>query len=79
MSINLDAQQLAPGDRVRLYEVDCTAFDGPELYFHNHPISHSADELAAAAGDEGKLPAKSLWGGRVKSTRHGRRILRGWK
>ncbi|MCW2487311.1 phage minor tail protein L [Candidatus Symbiopectobacterium sp. NZEC127] len=61
MSINLDAQQLAPGDRVRLFEVDCTAFDGPELYFHNHPIPHSAEELAAAAGDENKLPAKSLW------------------
>lgn len=61
MPLNLDAQQLAPGDRVRLFEVDCTEFDGPALYFHNHPIPHTADEIAAAGGDDSTLTAKSIW------------------
>ncbi|GKX46084.1 phage minor tail protein L [Pectobacterium carotovorum] len=61
MSLNTDSQKLEPGDRVRMFEVDCTAFDGPELYFHNHPIPHTAEEIEAADGDETKLLAKSIW------------------
>ncbi|PPZ23941.1 phage minor tail protein L, partial [Escherichia coli] len=48
MSLTTDSQKLEPGDKVRLFEVDCTAFDGPELYFHNHPIPHTAAEIEAA-------------------------------
>ncbi|MEC5321584.1 phage minor tail protein L, partial [Brenneria populi subsp. brevivirga] len=61
MSLNTDSQKLEPGDKVRLFEVDCTEFDGPELYFHNHPIPHTSAEIEAAGGDETKLLAKSIW------------------
>lgn len=61
MAINTDSQKLEPGDRVRLFEVDCTAFDGPELYFHSHPIAHTSEEIEVAGDDETKILAKSIW------------------
>lgn len=57
-----DYQKLEPGNTIRLFEVDGTAFDMPEiLRFHAYPLPHSPDEIAAAGGDEEKLPAKSIW------------------
>ncbi len=61
MSITSDLQKLEPGSKVLLFEVDCTAFDGPQLYFHNHAIPFTEDELELAGGDPANLPAKSIW------------------
>lgn len=43
---NADVQQLEPGSRVRLVEVDCTAFGGDVLRFHNYNIPHSWADFA---------------------------------
>ncbi|HEE9988690.1 TPA: phage minor tail protein L [Citrobacter freundii] len=62
MSLNSDYQKLEPGNVVRLFDVDGTAFGVSDiLRFHAHNIAHTADEIAAAGGDENKLPAKSIW------------------
>ncbi|UJD93775.1 phage minor tail protein L [Lelliottia amnigena] len=62
MSLNADYQKLEPGDEVRLFEVDGTAFGtGDVLRFHSYGLAHTEEEIAAAGGDESKLPAKSIW------------------
>lgn len=62
MSLNADYQKLEPGNAVRLFEVDGTAFGIADvLYFHSHNIPHTAAEILAAGGDESKLPARSIW------------------
>lgn len=62
MSLNNDYQKLEPGNTVRLFEVDGTAFGtGEVLRFHAHNIPHSEAEILAANGDETLLPAKSVW------------------
>ncbi|AVX37918.1 phage minor tail protein L [Yersinia massiliensis] len=61
MGIKHDYQTLDPGNEVWLYAVDCTAFNGPELFFHNHKIPYTSQELRAADGDITKLPVKSIW------------------
>lgn len=62
MSLNSDYQKLEPGNIVRLYEVDGTAFGtGDVLRFHAYSIPHTEAEILAAGGDEAKLPAKSIW------------------
>lgn len=62
MSLNADYQKLEPGDEVRLFEVDGTAFGtGEVLRFHNYSIAHTEAEITAAGGDENKLQAKSIW------------------
>ncbi|MBS0852778.1 phage minor tail protein L [Enterobacter sp. JGM127] len=62
MSLNADYQKLEPGDEVRLFEVDGTAFGtGEVLRFHNYSLAHTEAEITAAGGDENKLPAKSIW------------------
>ncbi|QLR43681.1 phage minor tail protein L [Enterobacter sp. RHBSTW-00994] len=62
MSLNADYQKLEPGNVVRLFDVDGTAFGvGDVLYFHAHNIAHTPDEIAASGGDETKLAAKSIW------------------
>ncbi|HHH0152619.1 TPA: phage minor tail protein L, partial [Yersinia enterocolitica] len=61
MGIKHDYQTLDPGNEVWLYAVDCTAFNGPELFFHNHKIPYTSQELRAADGDVTKLPVKSIW------------------
>ncbi|WP_038188350.1 phage minor tail protein L, partial [Xenorhabdus bovienii] len=57
MTINSDLQRLEPGNKVLLFSVDGSAFGGPELYFHNHPIPYTEDELENAD----QLPMKSIW------------------
>ena len=60
--INSDYQKLEPGDTVRLFSVDGTAFGvGEVMRFHSHSIPHSEAEILAAGGDESKLAAKSIW------------------
>jgi lambda family phage minor tail protein L len=59
--INSDLQKLEPGNRVRLFEVDGSKFNADILRFHNYNIPHTEAEIAAAGGDESKLPAKSIW------------------
>jgi lambda family phage minor tail protein L len=60
--INSDYQKLEPGNAIRLFEVDGTAFGVSDiLRFHAHSIPHTEAEILAAGGDESKLPAKSIW------------------
>ena len=63
--ITNDYQKLEPGNAVRLFEVDGTAFGVPDiLRFHAYNIPHTEAEITAAGGDPEKLPAKSiLWQG----------------
>lgn len=61
MAINSDIQKLEPGNWVRLLEVDGSEFGADILRFHAHNIPHSPEEIAAAGGDETKLPPKSIW------------------
>lgn len=62
MSLNTDYQKLEPGNAIRLFDVDGTAFGIADiLYFHTQNIPHSEAEIIAAGGDESKLPAKSIW------------------
>lgn len=62
MSINSDYQKLEPGNAIRLFEVDGSAFGVSDiLRFHSHSIPHTEAEIIAAGGDESKLPAKSIW------------------
>lgn len=62
MSINSDYQKLEPGNAIRMFEVDGSAFGVSDiLRFHSHNIPHTEAEIAAAGGDKSKLPAKSVW------------------
>ena len=61
MTINADLQKLEPGNRIRLFEVDGTAFGADILRFHNDTIPYTPEELTGAGGDESKLPKKSIW------------------
>lgn len=62
MSLNADYQKLEPGNDVRLFSVDGTAFGLTDvMYFHAYNIPHSQEEIIAAGGDESQLPAKSIW------------------
>ncbi|ELO3191102.1 DUF1983 domain-containing protein [Escherichia coli] len=62
MSLNADYQKLEPGNEVRLFSVDGTAFGMSDvLRFHAHNIAHTPEEIEVAGGDENKLPAKSIW------------------
>ncbi|PHM60085.1 phage minor tail protein L [Xenorhabdus ishibashii] len=58
MTINATLQRLESGNKILLFSVDGSVFGGPELYFHNHPISYTEKELE---GDIGNLPIKSIW------------------
>lgn len=63
MSITNDVQMLEPGKKIRLISVDGSVFEKSldVLYFHCNEIPFTEAEIAAANGDESKLPAKSLW------------------
>ncbi|KAA5961000.1 MULTISPECIES: phage minor tail protein L [Pantoea] len=61
MALTSDFQKLEPGSRIQLIEIDGSAFGADVLRFHGHGIAHTAAEIAAAGGDESKLPAKSVW------------------
>ncbi|WP_109396587.1 phage minor tail protein L [Photorhabdus namnaonensis] len=56
MMINADVQKLEPGNTIRLYEVDGTAFGADILRFHNETIPYTSAELKTD-----KPPKKSLW------------------
>ena len=34
--ITADAQQLEPGGRITVYELDCSSFGADQLFFHQH-------------------------------------------
>lgn len=60
--ITEDYQRLEPGNKIRLVEVDGSTFGVDDvLRFHAYNLRHTADEIAAAGGDETKLAAKSIW------------------
>jgi len=62
MSLNSDYQKLEPGNDVRLFSVDGTAFGLDDLLrFHAYNIPHSEAEIIASGGDASTLPAKSIW------------------
>ncbi|WP_058911139.1 phage minor tail protein L [Entomohabitans teleogrylli] len=62
MSLHRDYQKLEPGNTVRLFDVDGSAFGISEvLRFHACNIPHTPQEIDAAGGDETRLAAKSLW------------------
>lgn len=61
MNINNDVQKLEPGNKVRLISVDGTAFGADILRFHANSILHTPEEIAAADGDESKLPPRAIW------------------
>ncbi|QIX98287.1 phage minor tail protein L [Cedecea sp. FDAARGOS_727] len=62
MSLNSDYQKLEPGNTVRLFEVDGTAFGVSDvLRFHAYTLPHTPEEIEAAGGDESKLAAKAIW------------------
>ncbi|MCE9887047.1 phage minor tail protein L [Obesumbacterium proteus] len=62
MSLNSDYQKLEPGNTVRLFEVDGSAFGLDEvLRFHAYNLSLTPEEITAAGGDDAKLAAKSIW------------------
>lgn len=55
MSITADDQKLEPGNQITLFEVDGTAFGADVLYFHNHAVAYTEEEVLAAGDDESKL------------------------
>lgn len=60
--ITADFQSLEPGNKIRLFEVDGSSFGLDDvLRFHACNIPHTPEEIAAAGGDESRLPAKSIW------------------
>lgn len=60
--ITEDYQRLEPGNKISLIEVDGSTFGVDDvLRFHAYNLPHTADEIAAAGGDETKLVAKSIW------------------
>lgn len=61
MPINSDLQKLEPGNWVRLFEMDGSAFGAGLLRFHAETLFHTPEEIAAAAGDETKLAPKAIW------------------
>ncbi len=49
MSLNADYQKLEPGDEVRLFEVDGTAFGtGEVLRFHSYSLAQTEAEIATS-------------------------------
>ncbi|WP_276851052.1 phage minor tail protein L [Enterobacter oligotrophicus] len=61
MSISADDQKLEPGSEITLIEVDGSAFGADVLYFHNHAIPYTPEEVAAAGDDPAKLPGKPIY------------------
>lgn len=57
-------QQLEPGAMVKLVEVDCTAFGGDVLRFHNYNVDYTEAELLALQAQGGEIPPKPIiWQG----------------
>ena len=62
MTLHTDYQKFEPGNPVRLFEVDGTAFGVSDvMHFHAHNVAYTPEEIDAAGGDESKLQAKSIW------------------
>ncbi|MEX0445525.1 phage minor tail protein L [Xenorhabdus sp. SGI246] len=57
MTITATLQRLEPGSKILLYTVDGSAFGGPELHFHSHPVAYTEAELESPDS----LTAKSIW------------------
>ena len=69
MSLNADYQKLEPGNHVRLFSVDGTAFGMSDvLNFHAHNIAHTPEEIDAMKAN----CLRSLSGGRDRNIRPGR-------
>lgn len=60
-------QELEPGGKVKLIEVDCTEFGGDVLRFHNYNVPYTEAELVALrnAGVV-EIPAKSIFFGGIE-------------
>lgn len=72
MSINSDYQKLEPGNTVRLFEVDGTAFGvGDVLRFHSYNIPHTKAEIEATNPVSPIRLDDSTLDGRVTYTRAG--------
>ena len=64
IDITQTIQELEPGSKVRLIEVDCTAFNGDILRFHNYNVPYSEEELLALQSSGNDIPPKTiLWQG----------------
>jgi len=61
MTITADHQKLEPGNLIRLFEVDGSAFGVDPLRFHSHPMPYSEAEITAAGNDASKLPGKPIF------------------
>ncbi len=59
--ISADVQKLEPGNVIRLYEVDGTAFGADTLRFHAYGIPHTPAEIEEAKRDPDKFKPKSVW------------------
>ncbi|MFS1537518.1 MAG: phage minor tail protein L [Candidatus Phlomobacter fragariae] len=58
MTMVSDVQQLAPGEKIQLVDVDGSAFGGPVLRFHAYNFRHTPEEIEQA---EGELKPKPIW------------------
>lgn len=58
--IRENIQSLEPGNKIKLIEVDCTAFNGEILRFHNYNVPHTEAELLAFQNGTSDLPPKSI-------------------
>jgi lambda family phage minor tail protein L len=54
-------QRLEVGAKVKFIEVDCTAFNGDVLRFHNYNVDHTEEELMAALAAGTDVPPKALY------------------
>lgn len=69
-NIRQTIQQLEPGAKVRLIEVDCTSFGGDILRFHNYDVEYTETELLTfqALGPLEDIPPKQIvWQGEYYS------------
>lgn len=60
--ITNDYQKLEPGNEIRLFEIDATVCGCPDkMYFHEHLIPYTEEELISAGFEADKLRSKSIW------------------
>ncbi|CDH34617.1 hypothetical protein XBI1_350003 [Xenorhabdus bovienii str. Intermedium] len=73
--ISADVQKLEPGNVIRLYEVDGTAFGADTLRFHAYgiPLPRLRQQNVIPTSS-----SRSLSGGRVKNMGRGLSRLKGW-
>lgn len=62
-------QKLEPGQKVKLIEVDCTAFGGSVYRYHNYNVDYTQDELKAFQQSGAEIPPKPImWQGEAYHT-----------